>query len=51
MTASRSRDAAAGQGVTVFDHTMGLGAEVAIVGALGALLMMIGAVLAFSRQA
>jgi hypothetical protein len=35
--------------VTVFDHTMGLGAEVAIVGALGALLM-IGAVLAFSRQ-
>jgi ABC-2 type transport system permease protein len=40
---------AAGLGVTVFDRTMGLGAEVAMVSALG-LVLIAGAVLAFSRQ-
>jgi ABC-2 type transport system permease protein len=41
--------AAAGLGVTVFDRTMSLGADVAIVSALGVMLM-IGAAAAFSRQ-
>ena len=40
--------AAAGLGVTVFDRTMSLGAEMAIVSALG--ILMTGAVAAFSRQ-
>jgi ABC-2 type transport system permease protein len=41
--------AAAGLGVTVFGRTMGLGAEVAVVSALGVLLTA-AAALAFSRQ-
>jgi ABC-2 type transport system permease protein len=41
--------AAAGLGVTVFGRTMGLGAEVAMVTALG-LVLLAGAVVAFSRQ-
>jgi ABC-2 type transport system permease protein len=44
-----SDPAAAGLGVTVFGRTMGLGAEVAMVTALG-LVLLAGAVVAFSRQ-
>lgn len=44
-----SDPAAAGLGVTVFGRTMGLGAEVAVVSALGVVLIA-GAVLVFSRQ-
>jgi hypothetical protein len=44
-----SDPAAAGLGVTVFGSTMGLGAEVAMVTALGVVLIA-GAVVAFARQ-
>jgi ABC-2 type transport system permease protein len=44
-----SDPAAAGLGVTVFGRTMGLGAEMAMVSALG-LILIVSAVLAFSRQ-
>lgn len=44
-----SHPAAAGVGVTAFGHTMGLGEEVAMVTALG-LVLLAGAVVAFSRQ-
>jgi hypothetical protein len=44
-----SDPAAAGLGVTVSGRTMGLGAEMAMVSALG-LILIVSAVLAFSRQ-
>jgi hypothetical protein len=44
-----SDPAAARLGVTVFGRTMGLGAEMAMVSALG-LILIVSAVLAFSRQ-
>jgi ABC-2 type transport system permease protein len=44
-----SDPAAAGLGVTVFDRTLGMGAELVVIGALGVVLVT-GAALAFSRQ-
>ena len=44
-----SDPAAAGLGVTVFDRTLGMGAELVVIGALGVVLVT-GAALAFSHQ-